>query len=476
MSQSRRDFLRKTGCALGAAALATQIEQFGLINALAQQGDDGAGYKALVCIFLNGGNDGNNMVVPNHSDAVISNYATYSSIRSPQGLAIPQASLLPISVPRIGGLQYGLHPSMVGLQTLYTQAQPKLAIVTNVGSLVSPLTRTTYQNGTVPKPYQLFSHSDQVNQQQSSVSSVEVYSGWGGRTADRTQGLNPGALVPMITSIAGAQLFTNGATTSPLAISAAPTQLNQVLALTGYDATAPSVARRTALDQLRTVDLSSTVVKAASDVTELAIDASVALNQPDPVLATAFPTTSIGNQLKQVAKLLAVRASLNVTRQIFFCSIGGFDTHTTQVNNQANLLTQLSQAMKAFYDETVAQGIAANVTTFTQSDFGRTLLPTGVAAADVGSDHAWGNHALVMGGSVIGGDFYGMNHSNGTPYPTLQLSGPDDTDTRGRWIPKTAVDQYGATLATWYGLSALDLPIVFPLLSNFGSNNLGFMA
>lgn len=457
------------------AALATQIEQFGLINALAQKGAEGGTYKALVCIFLNGGNDGNNMVVPNHSDATISNYAVYNTIRNPQGLAIPQANLLPITVPRMGGLQYGLHPSMVGLQTLFTQAQPKLAIVTNVGSLVSPLTRTTYQNGSVPKPYQLFSHSDQVNQQQSSVSTTEVYSGWGGRIADHTMGLNPGALIPMITSISGAQLFTNGQTTSPLAISAAPTQLNQVLALSGYDTTAPSVARRTALDQLRTVDLSSTVVKAASDVTELAMDASVALNQPDPVIATVFPNTGIGNQLKQVAKLLAVRNSLNISRQIFFCSIGGFDTHTTQITSQATLLTQLSAAMKAFYDETVVQGIATDVTTFTQSDFSRTLLPTGTPA-DVGSDHAWGNHAMVMGGSVIGGDFYGMNGSNGTPFPTLQLSGPDDTDNRGRWIPKTAIDQYAATLATWYGLSAMDLPAVFPLLSNFGSNNLGFLA
>lgn len=479
MSQSRRDFLRKTGCALSMAALASQIEQFGLINALAQKGASGDGdtsYKALVCIFLNGGNDGNNTVVPNHADATISNYAVYSAIRAPQGLAIPQASLLPITVPRMGGLQYGLHPSMVGLQTLFTQAQPKLAIVTNVGSLVMPLTRTTYQNNSVAKPYQLFSHSDQVNQQQSSVSSTEVYSGWGGRTADHTMSLNPGALIPMITSIAGAQLFTNGQTTSPLAISAAPTQLNQVLALSGYDATAPSVARRTALDQLRTVDLSSTVVKAASDVTELAIDASVALNQTDPVLTTVFPNTGIGNQLKQIAKLLAVRSSLVISRQIFFCSIGGFDTHTTQVNNQANLLTQLSAAMKAFYDETVAQGIADSVTTFTQSDFCRTLLPTGVAAGDVGSDHAWGNHLMVMGGSVIGGDFYGVNGTNGTPFPTLQLSGPDDTDTRGRWIPKTAIDQYAATLATWFGLGAADLPAVFPLLTNFNPNNLLFMA
>jgi uncharacterized protein (DUF1501 family) len=223
------------------------------------------------------------------------------------------------------------------------------------------------------------------------------------------------------------------------------------------------------------VDLTSNVVKAAHDVTQAAVNASNALNISDPVLTAVFPNTSIGNQLKQVAKFIAVRTQLGISRQIFFCQLGGFDTHSGQLNTQANLFTQLSQAMKAFYDETVAQGVSAQVTTFTMSDFGRTFLPSGVGAGVVGSDHAWANYGFVMGGAVLGGDFYGVNTSNGTPYPTLQLSGPDDADNRGRFIPTTAVDQYAATLATWFGVAPADLNTVFPLLTNFNPNNLGFL-
>jgi uncharacterized protein (DUF1501 family) len=455
-------------------ALATQIEHFGLISALAgNKGEgDGGDYKALICIFLSGGNDGNNTLVPNHSDASISNYGTYSGVRGASGLAIPQANLLPITVPRMGGLTYGLHPNLVELQTLWN-AQ-KLGIVCNVGTLVQPLTRTTYQNNTVPKPYQLFSHSDQVQQAQTSNSATPASAGWGGRTADLTAGLNTGAQIPTITSVAGTQIFTAGQVTKPLAVNPAPTALNQLLTLTGFNASAESVARRLAFNQLRTVDLNSNVVKAVHDVTQEAVNASTALNRPDPTLTTTFPNTSLGNQLRQVAKFLAIRNDISINRQIFFCSLGGFDTHSGELASHVTLLTQLSQAMKAFYDETVAQGISDKVTTFTMSDFGRTFLPSGTGAA-VGSDHAWANHMFVMGGSVLGGNFYGMNTSNGTPYPTLQLGGPDDTDTRGRFIPTTAVDQYAATLATWYGLNSSDLSTVFPFLSNFGSNNLGFL-
>ena len=181
-------------------------------------------------------------------------------------------------------------------------------------------------------------------------------------------------------------------------------------------------------------------------------------------------------------------------RQIFFCSLGGFDTHTNQTGtnpanpasgaansgSQGGLLTQLSQAMRAFFDEMVAQQISDKVTTFTLSDFTRTFQPSGSGAGSVGTDHAWGGHGFIMGGSVKGGTFYGSFRPDGTGspfgYPTLQLGGPDDTDTRGRWIPTTSVDQYAATLATWYGLSPSDLATVFPSLSRFSTSNLGFMA
>ena len=163
-------------------------------------------------------------------------------------------------------------------------------------------------------------------------------------------------------------------------------------------------------------------------------------------------------------------------RQIFFTSLGGFDTHQNQVLNQANLLLQVSDAIKAFYEATVELGLEQQVTTFTLSDFGRTFQPAGSGANIVGSDHAWGNHHFVVGGAVRGGDFFGEAGPNGTVFPVLQLGGPSDTDNRGRWIPTASVEQYAATLATWYGVSAADLPLVFPNIGRFATMNLGFMS
>jgi uncharacterized protein (DUF1501 family) len=224
-------------------------------------------------------------------------------------------------------------------------------------------------------------------------------------------------------------------------------------------------------------------VKATSDTTNQALTTKAALTA-NPILTTTFPNTSLGRQLFQAAKLISLRNSLGsgMHRQIFFCALGGFDTHTNETGanplnpngggansgGQGSLLTQLSQAMRAFYDEMVAQGLSNSVTQFTLSDFSRTFQPSGSGAATVGTDHAWGTHGFIMGGSVNGKNFYGT-------YPTLQLGGPDDTDTRGRWIPTTSVDQYAATLATWYGLASTDIPTVFPNLSRFASQNLGFM-
>jgi uncharacterized protein (DUF1501 family) len=220
-------------------------------------------------------------------------------------------------------------------------------------------------------------------------------------------------------------------------------------------------------------------VATASDITKqaLAVDAALSV---DPTLTTVFPNSGLGNQLRQVAKVIKAnltQPALNLTRQIFFCQQGGFDTHQNQQNannGQVGLLRQLSVAMKAFYDATVELGIASQVTTFTLSDFGRTLQPAG-AGGSVGTDHAWGSHQFIMGGAVRGQAFYGVPGRNGTVFPTLQLGGPDDTDTRGRWIPTTSIEQYAATLATWYGLAPADLPIVFPLLARFTPANLGFL-
>lgn len=489
MKQDRRDFLIKSGCALSMTALATQMRHFGMVSAMAQKADESSNavpsdYRALVCIFLAGGNDGNNLIVPNHNDATISNYSAYFAARNTQGLALSQASLLPITVPRMGNLAYGLHPSLGtitsginnGIHELWGAG--KMAAVTNVGTLVAPMTKTQYQNGSVQKPFQLFSHSDQVSQYQGGRSDVETYTGWGGRISDmRTGPDNPGSLIPMITSIAGAQLFTAGQSTLPLAISSAGTPLNNVLNPQGYNNTAASQARLSAFNALRTIDLDSQVVAAASTVTNQAMTVNQAL-QTFQEVTVPFPTTSIGNQLKQVARLIKKRTDLSVNRQVFFVQIGGFDNHNGQVAAQANLLGQVSQAMRSFYDEMIAQGLSDKVTQFTMADFSRTFNPANSGAL-VGSDHAWANYHLVVGGGVTASDFYGVNTANGTPFPTLVFNGPDDADSgtnaRGRWIPTTSVEQYAATLARWYGLPDADLATVFPKIPNFANTNLGFM-
>ncbi len=484
MKYSRRTFLRRSGYALSAAALASRFKGFGLISALAQQKAP-TDYKALVCIFLSGGNDTNNMIVP----IDMTGYQNYFNARNSAGLALASGSLLSITPPSIG-TPFGLHPNlspevatptaMPGLLPLWTAG--KLAAVCNVGPLVYPLTRATYQNNSVQKPYQLFSHSDQITQWQTSRADTQTQTGWGGLTADYTLPFNNGVSFPTITSIAGTSTFATGVTTRPLIIADARTSLTNVLKLEGFGTTADEVARKNSMTELRTFDRDNPLVAAMSDTVQDAIDISAAFSV-DPTLTTVFPNTTLGNQLKQVAKVMKLNQTspqLSLNRQIFFCSIGGFDTHQDQITNQGNLFTQLSQAMKAFYDSTVELGIDNRVTTFTLSDFGRTLQPSGSGVNVVGSDHGWGNHQFVMGGAVHGTDFYGVplavgSGGNGTVFPTLVEGSAYDTDNRGRWIPTVAVDQYAATLASWFGLAPADMPSVFHNLSHFTSSNLGFV-
>ncbi len=482
MGLTRRDFFKRTGCALGATALLSGLEQFSLIDAFAQTPDAVSDYKALVCIFMSGGNDGNNTVIP-YDDYNVT--GGYGAVRTASGLAIPQSALLQIAPNNLGGIKYGLHPNLSPEQAGATGTAPgllplwqanRLAILCNVGTLIQPLTRTIYQSTPSARPYQLFSHSDQVTQQQSSVSNTPAQLGWGGRVSDVLANINGAAPLPMVVSTAGTSLFTTGQVTRPLSVSPAPTALNQVFVLANDTlTTAEATTRRTAFDQIRSYDTGATLVKASSDSTTQALQTSAALSQ-DPTLTTVFPATTLGNQLKQIAKLIKAnltQPSLGLKRQIFFCTLGGFDTHSNQTSTalaggQGNLFTQLSQAMNAFYAATVELGVAQQVTTFTQADFGRTFQAAGTGVATVGSDHGWGNHQFIMGGSVLGGRFYGT-------FPTLALGGPDDTDTRGRWIPTTAVDQYAATLARWYGVADADIPTIFPFVGRFATSNLGFL-
>ncbi|HEX7332150.1 MAG TPA: DUF1501 domain-containing protein [Pyrinomonadaceae bacterium] len=473
MSIKRRDFLRSSACALGSMALASSIDTFGIVHALTPQA--ASDYKALVCVFLNGGNDGNNMLVSldQYDGPAGSLVEGYANVRSAAGLAIAKASLLPIS-PVSGG-SYGFHPNMPEMQNLFNQG--KLAVLCNNGPLVEPLTRTTYQNGTGKKPLQLFSHSDQVGLFQTAIANTVSQTGWAGRLADKTQALNGPATFPSNISIAGVNLVLTGVDTRQLAIADSGTSLANVLQLVMTGSSSEQASRLAAFDALRPLDNNFKLVKAASDTRSSSMQTDNALSSVNPTLTTAFPNTSLGRQLKQVALMIKActdpLAGINMKRQIFFTQIGGFDTHSAEIGGQGNLLTQVSQAINAFYAATVELGVQNKVTTFTMSDFGRTLQPAGSGVNAVGTDHAWGNHQLLVGGSVLGNTFYGA-------YPTLRLGGPDDTDggsnPRGRWIPTTSVEQYAATLATWYGLSTADLPAVFPLIGRFSTANLGFFA
>jgi len=482
MKKTRREFLRNTACGLTAAAVVNSLDRLSIVNAMVQQQPEvAADYKALVCVFLSGGSDCNNMLVP-----VDAEYASYNTVRGPSGLAISQSALLPINPA--SGRQFGLHPNLSPEVATPAQAagllgpwnQGKLAILANYGSLLRPTTKAQYQSnvGGAFRPYQLFSHSDQVNQQMSSIVNTTGQTGWGGRVADNTGSLNGVTILPMSLSVAGGNLFETGASTRQIAIGTG--SLASVLSLSwNGPASANPFTNGSGFRQLLGFDRGQTLIRGASDTTSTALNADAILNQPDPVITATFPNTGLGNQLKQVAKLIRIKDTLGMKRQIFFCTLGGFDTHTnetntdpTQPNNsgaQGNLLTQFSQAARAFYDEMGAQGNSNSVTLFTISDFGRTFQPSGTGAAAVGSDHAWGSHAFIMGGAVLGGTIYGA-------YPTLALNSPDDDGgNRGRWVPTTSVDQYGATLAAWYGLPANLLTTVFPNLSKFPTQNLGFL-
>lgn len=449
--------------------MASSLDTFGIVHALTPQA--APDYRALVCVFLNGGNDGNNMFVS------LDQYAQYSAARAAAQLAIPQASFL--SVAPVSGGSYGFHPNMPEMQNLFNQG--RLAVLCNNGPLVEPLTRTTYQNGTGKKPLQLFSHSDQVGLYQTAIANSVSQTGWGGRLADKTLGLNGGASFPSNVSIAGVNLYLTGVDTRQLAVADSNTSLANVLQLNNAPGanTSEINSRLASFNELRTFDNNFKLIKAASDVRSSSIQTDNALSTVNPVLSTPFPTpsTSISRQLLQVARLIKAStdptAGINMKRQIFFVQIGGFDTHSAQLNGQGTLLQQLSQAISAFFNATVELGLQDKITLFTMSDFSRTLQPSGTGAAQVGSDHAWGNHQFIVGGAVQGHTLYGT-------YPNITPGGPDDTDggssPRGRWIPTTSIEQYAATLATWYGLSSADLTAVFPLIGHFSTPNLGFLS
>ncbi|MDB6146852.1 MAG: hypothetical protein JWO45_516 [Spartobacteria bacterium] len=448
---TRRMFIRQAACAaLGTSGLLSTIWDLRKMSAATMTDS----YKALVCLFLYGGNDANNVLIPNDA----ANYRTYSTARG--GLAIPRASLRPLTIQSGDGRPYGFHPSLSELANLFNQG--KLTMVANVGTLVAPTTRSDYVNGTAAVPNNLFSHEDQSVQWMTSVPDrVDIRTGWGGRAADLVASLNGNSKVSLALSIAGTNTFEVGNTVIPYLISP-----DGSLGLRGVVSDDPNDAIRIqGFKSLLALPHNKLFEAAYADTMSRSIAENEVLSgalSGVSALQTQFPTTELGRQLAMVARLISARSNLGMQRQIFFCAVGGYDTHGDQLASQSNLLRELSGAMNAFQSATVELGVDQSVTTFTASDFGRTLPTNGG-----GSDHGWGSHQFVMGGAVRGNRLYGA-------FPTLAVNGPDDTED-GRWIPTTSVDEFSATLARWFGVSDTDMSTVFPNIGRFAQPNLGFL-
>ena len=454
---SRRAFLQRSSMlAMAGAAAPWALNLAAMSEAAAATATD---YKALVCVFLYGGNDYGNTLVP-YDDA---RYALYQGMRPT--LAYTQAQLaatvLSPGVALAGGLQYAIAPELAPLLPIFNAG--KMGVMLNVGTLVQPTTKAQYTSGATPLPPRLFSHNDQQSVWQSS-SPEGATSGWGGRMGDLFESGNGNAVFTCV-NVSGNAVYLSGKTATQYQVST-----NGPVALNG--AAKPlfgSTACSTALQNLVTAASANVFENEYTRITARSLSAGGTLTAAlagGPTINTPFPapgTNGLADQLKLVARMISTADAVAAKRQVFFVSMGGFDTHDGLATIHPGLLTSVAQALSAFYAATVELGVADQVTTFTASDFGRTLT------ANDGSDHGWGSMHFMLGGAVNGGRYYG------TP-PVVANDGPDDVG-QGRLLPSTSVDQYAATMGKWLGISDTDLLAVLPNLGHWDASqrNLGFV-
>jgi uncharacterized protein (DUF1501 family) len=449
---NRREFLKKGGVAAGVLAatpgmaVAQGVGRSGPFN----------DYRAMVCLFMFGGNDSFNMLVPRSN----AEYNVYAQAR--QNLAVTQGDLLPINPAIPDVVDYGLHPSMAGLQGLFNNGAA--AFVANTGPLVEPTSKDQYFNRSVILPPQLFSHNDQQDQWQSLRGVAQSSSGWAGRMADLIRDAVAGQQLATNSSLFGNNLFQSADQTIPYVMG--PDGPQQFVGFSN-DPGDLFFEQRRAFERILDAGYDSVYERGFVDIQNRAIDAAdtvtAAINDENlPPINTVFPAGQLGTQLQTVANLINARDILQMERQVFFVAAGGFDSHDNQNDDQPGLLGGISDGLSAFYNAMVELGLSDSVTTFTQSDFGRTLTSNGD-----GTDHAWGGNQIVVGDAVLGQRVYGN-------YPPLQIDGADDVG-GGRMIPTTSADQYAATLARWFGIDDTELDIVAPHIDNFAVRDLGFM-
>lgn len=449
---TRREFIGQASCAgVGSTALFSTLLTLRLANSLSAQAAGGTGdYRALVCLFLAGGNDSFNMLVPTTGGE----YEAYARVRG--NLAIARETLLSIAPGNLAGRTLGIHPSMTEVRDLFTGG--RLAFVSNVGSLIRPMSLADYKAGRY-LPLSLYSHADQIKQWQTCIPDQRTAIGWGGRAADIINSLNARSEVSMNISLSGQSVFLTGRQAFTYAVGS-----SGATALTGYSPTAASnlTAVRSKgvqnlVDQSYRNLLEQTYAASTRDAIDSYYEFSSAIGTS--ALATAVPTgNALANNLAMIARIIAANGQFGARRQIFFVQLGGWDHHDEVINNQLTMLRTVSQAVGFFNSALEEIGYADRVTLFTASDFGRTLTSNGN-----GSDHAWGGNHLVMGGAVGGGKVYGDAAAG--YYPDLQNLAAIDTG-QGRLIPGVSVDEYARDLLTWFGVGAGDLDYVLPGFSN----------
>ena len=478
LSSSRRDFLRRAACSsLGCASTGALFGQLSLMNSLLAAPCPGYpdvnDYRALVCLFLVGGNDSFNLLIPSDS----ARYNVYSTSRSggvPAGMAIDRNSLIAVHPTTLdsAGDTYGMHPSCPELATLFDAGN--LAFIVNTGTALQPTTKTNYLTPGYPLPPQLFSHSDQQGQWQFGQAAQNGTVGWAGLTADRLSVLNPGMTIPMSLSMSGQNRLQAGQLVQPYSVtSSGPAGLSSYTGSVGG-------AKMNALEELLGQTYADPLSRRYRNTLQNSIDwyqtLNTALKSASDVSAY-FPAkgvNSIADSMQEIAKIISVRGTLKAKRQIFFVSYGSFDTHDGQLDansGQPHLFATISQALASFYNATVGLGVQNSVTSFTFSEFARTLNSNGD-----GTDHAWGGVQLALGGSVHGKKLYSAPMASGRQYFPDQALNSADCLSRGQMIPSVSSDQYSATLAKWLGVNSCDIGTIFPYVGNFPTADLGFLA